>query len=133
MFAYDKPALLGNAVLAFLDFCIVEFFDAAALQANQMVVVARRLQFEYGLAGLEMVALEYPGLLELRENPVYRCEAHIQTFRHQSAIHVLGSKVAHRGVFEEFQDAQPGRGCLQPAGLQIVWTGSGQSERRVSR
>ena len=51
-----KAAFLGNTVLSLLDFSIDEFFNFAALQADQMIVVIAMIEFEYGLVAIEMMA-----------------------------------------------------------------------------
>src|SRR6266540_375062 len=56
--ANRKAAFRGDTHLALLDFGVVELFDAPALHAHQMVVMAALVQLENRLVGLEMVALE---------------------------------------------------------------------------
>jgi hypothetical protein len=44
-----EAALLGDLVLALLDLGVVELFDLAALQADQVVVVLPFVEFEHAL------------------------------------------------------------------------------------
>ena len=74
----SKPRSRATCVLALLDLRVVELLDAAALQADEVVVVAALVQLEHGLAGLEVVADEQPGLLELRQHAVDRGEADVE-------------------------------------------------------
>ena len=53
-----EAALAGDGVLALLDFRIVEFLDASAVDADQVVVVLAAVDFEHGLAGFEEMALK---------------------------------------------------------------------------
>src|SRR2546421_12173502 len=75
--ANRKAAFRGDTDLALLDLGGVELFDAPALNAHQMVVVAAFIELEHRLVGLEVVALEYTGLLELREEAADRSEAFV--------------------------------------------------------
>ena len=51
-----EAALAGDLRLPLLDLGIVELLDAAALQADQVIVVTALVQFEHRLAGFEMMA-----------------------------------------------------------------------------
>src|SRR6266571_436146 len=55
-----EAALLGHLGLAFLDVAVVELLDAAALQADQVVVMPALVELEHRLAGLEMLPREQP-------------------------------------------------------------------------
>ena len=50
MFPDNESAVLGDFALAFFDFRIVELFDAAALYAYQVIVMAFGVKFEHRLA-----------------------------------------------------------------------------------
>ena len=50
VFIQGKAALFGDACLSFLNFGIVEFLNAATLQADQMVVMPSLVKFENGFA-----------------------------------------------------------------------------------
>jgi len=65
VFLDGESAFGGDAVLPALDFRIVEFLDTPAVDADQMVVVTAAVDLEDGFAGLEEMALQQPGLLEL--------------------------------------------------------------------
>ena len=71
MLAHDEAAFLGDLDLALLDCGVEELFDPAALQADQVVVVLSFIQFEYRLAGFEMVALQQARLLELGQHAIH--------------------------------------------------------------
>jgi hypothetical protein len=53
-----EAAFESNLVLALLDFRIVKLFHAAAIQANQMVMMRAFIQLENRLSGLEMVTVQ---------------------------------------------------------------------------
>lgn len=56
VFTDFEAALAGNPYLPFFDLGVVEFLDAPALQAHEMVVMRPLIQLEYGFAGFEMMA-----------------------------------------------------------------------------
>src|SRR4029078_4444318 len=65
-----EAALLCDRALPLLDLGVVELFHPAALHADQVIVMAALAQFEDRLAGLEMLAREQAGVLELRDDAV---------------------------------------------------------------
>jgi outer membrane protein assembly factor BamE len=106
--------------LALLDVGVVELLDPAALQAQQVVVVAALVQLEYRFAGLEMLTGEETGLLELGEDAVDGGEADVDAFGKQRLVDVFGREVAHLAALEELEDLAPGQGGLEPAVLQAL-------------
>src|SRR6266702_808976 len=129
VFADRKPALLGHPDLALLDLGVVELLDAAALDANEVIMMAALVQLEDRLAGLEMVALENSRVLELGENPVHGGQADIQSLVHQYAVDVLRREMAHLALLEQLQDAQSRTGSLQADGFQVVNVGHRERTR----
>ena len=75
-----EAALARDRGLPLFDPRIVELLDAAALQADEMVVMVALVQLEHRLAGLEMVANQKTRLLELRQHAVNRGEADVEAF-----------------------------------------------------
>src|SRR6266850_8089211 len=86
MLSNRKPAFRGDPDLALLDFGVIELFDASALHAHEMIVMAALIQLEHRLSGLEMMALEDTRLLELREDAVDGREADVQSLVHEDPI-----------------------------------------------
>src|SRR5437879_5808990 len=127
--ANRKAAFGGDTDLALLDLGVVKLFDAPALHAHQMVVMAALVQLEHRLVGLEVVALQDAGLLELSEDAVDGGEAYVQSLSDESPIDVFGRQVAHLAVLEKLQDSQPRARGLQAAGFQVVHVGHGESPR----
>jgi len=99
-----EAALPRDRALPLLDFGIVEFLDASALQAHEVVVVATLAELEHRLAGLEMLAREQPRLLELGEHTVDGGEPDVDSFRDQRPVHILGGEVAHLAVLEQLEN-----------------------------
>ena len=112
--ADGETACLRNLFLAFFDLAVVELLDMAALQADQVVVMAAAVEFEHRLAGFEVVALEQPGLLELGQHPVDSGEPGVGAFLDQFFVDVLGGKVAYRAFFKQLENAQSRQGGLEP-------------------
>lgn len=83
MLADIEPPFLGNLDLALFNFRVVKFFNPGTLQANQVVVVSSLIELEHCLAAFKVVAGKQPGLLELREHPVYRRQTDIEPLAYQ--------------------------------------------------
>src|SRR5258708_35460204 len=90
MLANRKAAFRGDPDLALLDFGVVKLFDAPALHAHEMIVMAALVQLENRLVGLEMVALEDAGLVELGEEAVDRGQPDGQSLVDDDPIDVFG-------------------------------------------
>ena len=116
-----EPPLLGDPVLAFLDFAVEEFLDLAALQADQMIVVVAQVEFEHGLVAVEVVANQQPGLLELGQHAVDGGEADILAFVGKQAIHLLGSHVPLVALLEQIEDLQARQCGFETDALEIGW------------
>ena len=119
VFANGEAALPGNPGLSSFDLGIVEFLDTAAIDTDEMVVMLSVTQFEYRLAGFELVAFEQTGLLELGENAIDGGEADVQVFGEQQPVHVLGREMAHFRPFEQGKDVKARTGGFQPDVLEV--------------
>ncbi len=117
---YGKAAILGNFDLTFLDFGIVEFFNPAALQTYQMVMMSGARKLKNRFATFEMVALKQSRLFELRQYPVDGGETDILAFTNQCLVNVLCRKVPHRTALEQAQYSKTREGGLQTHGFEIV-------------
>ena len=53
-----KTSILGDFVLAFLNLCVVELFNFATLEANEVIVVAAFVEFKNGATALKMMPLQ---------------------------------------------------------------------------
>jgi len=120
MIADREAALLGNLVLPALDLGIEEFLDLAALHADQVVVVAALVEFEHGFAGFEVVPFEQPGLFELGQHTIDRCQADIHAVVHQRAVDVFCGQVALIRALKEVEDLEAGVGRLQADAFQVL-------------
>ncbi len=123
MLANREATFLGHAHLALFDFGVVELFDASALDAHEVVVVRALVQLEHRLAGLEMMALEDAGLLELGEDPVHGGETHVQSLGHEDPVDVFRREVAHLAALEKLENSKPRPRGLQAYGFQVVDVG----------
>lgn len=120
MLADRETALLGHPQLPLFDLGVVEFFDPAALNAHEVIMMAALVQFEYRLARFEVMALQDSGVFELSQDAVHGGESDIQTLIHEHAVDVFGREVPHLALLEQLQDAQSRTRCLQPYGFQVV-------------
>jgi hypothetical protein len=85
-----KPKALCDIALPLLDDLIVKFDDLAALQTDNMIVVATLIQFKDGLSSFEVVALDKTRQLELSQNPVDRGKANLLAGTQQVLVNILG-------------------------------------------
>jgi len=129
VFAYRETALFGNPVLALLYGSVVKLLDASALQADQVVVVVSFIQFENRFAGLEMVALQQAGLLELGQHAIHGGETNVHAVGQQVAVHVFGCYMTRRALrlefVEEVEDLEARKCRLETDALQVVGVGHG--------
>jgi hypothetical protein len=93
--------------LTFLDFRVIKFFDPAALQAHQVVMVRAAGEFKYGFAAFKVVALKQSGLLKLSEYPVDGGKTDVLAFIDQCSINVLRGEMAHGAALKQVQDSEP--------------------------
>ncbi len=123
-----EAALARDPYLPFFDLGVVEFLDAPALQAHEMVVMRTLIQLEYGFAGFEMMADQKTCLLELRQHAVDGGQTDIEPFRDQQPIDILGRQVSHLRRLEQIDDPKPRQRGFEAGVLEIV----GGTHRRVA-
>src|SRR5262249_30194622 len=99
-----EAAFLRDRLLAPFDFGIEELFDAAAVDAHEVIVMRAFIEFEDGLARFEIASRQQAGLLELREHAINRRETDIELFVEQASIHVFGGQMAHRAVLKNLKN-----------------------------
>ena len=95
-----EAALPGDLFLAAFDFRVVKFFNQAALQAYQVVVMMALVELEHRLAAFKVVAYQQPRRLELGQHAVDRCQADVHVIRKQDAVHVFRREVAYLAGLE---------------------------------
>ena len=118
-----EASCLGHGGLALLDLGVVEFLHLAAVQAHQVVVMLVLAQLVDRLAGLEVVAAQQAGLLELGEHAVHRGQTDVRMLGQQQAVDVLGRHVALLGLLEDLQDLQARQRGLEAGALEFVDVG----------
>ena len=117
---YGESLAARDFVLPRLDFGVEEFLDPPALQAHQVIVMAALVQFEYRLAGLEVLARQQSGLLELRQHPVNGGEADVDALADQRAVDVFGGEMADLARLEQLENLAPRQGGLEPDVLEAL-------------
>lgn len=128
VFDYREAPVLGYLELAFLDFRIVEFLDAAALQADQVVVVLAIVELEHGLARFEMMAFKQASVFELGEHPIDGGQANIDMLGKQLAINIFGSEMARIRLAEQVEDGHARHGCLEAYVFEFCGVGHGAGD-----
>jgi len=126
-----EAARRRHRALALLDLGVVELLDAAAVDADEVVVVLALVELEHRLAALEVAAREDPGLLELHQDAVDRRQADVGVLGEEDAKDVLGAHVALLRVLEDLEDLDARQRRLQAAVLELF--GVGHGGRRAGR
>jgi hypothetical protein len=111
---------LGDRTLPFLDARLHELFDAAAIQAHDVIVVLALVQFENGHAVLKMMASDEARGLKLGQHAIDRGKANILVLLKQAAVNVLSIEVPVRAAGQNVENAHPGHGGLQAGAAQII-------------
>lgn len=84
-----------------------------------MVVMRALVELEYRFPGFEMISMQQPGLLELREHAIHRCQSDIHILGQQDFIYILGTQMAHGTVLKDIEYLQARQGGFQAAGFQF--------------
>lgn len=74
---------LCNFILAFFDDVIAEFFDSAAFDTDDVIMVLAAIQLENRIASLEMMTFDQSCSLELGQDPIYRGQTDFLAFAEQ--------------------------------------------------
>jgi hypothetical protein len=121
MLCNREAALQRDALLAALDFVVIEFFDQTAIKAHQMIMVRAFIQFKHRLAGLEMIAVQQSGLFKLGEDAINGSESNVHVIRQQDLVDILGTEVAHAALVENIQNLDTWQRDFQAAGFDVRW------------
>lgn len=124
-----KATFLGDFLLPFFNFGVVELFHPAALQAHQMIVMLALVEFEHGLVAVEVVTHEQAGLFELSQYPVNRGQANVLTLVLKQLVDFLGCHVPFVALLEQVENLQSRQCGLETDVLQVA--GLAHSELRI--
>lgn len=114
VFGKGEAETFGDFFLTSFDQFVGELIDLAALDANDMVVMATAVEFKNGIATFEMMPVDQASGFELRQYTVHRRQTNLLTFSEQDFIELLRGQMAFILLFlEDFQNLQPGRSHLQ--------------------
>jgi hypothetical protein len=117
--------LLGDGMLATLDFLVEKLFDMTALQAEQMIVMAATVEFVNRLVIVEMMPNQNAGMLELGQDAIHRGEADIDAVSKQKTVNIIRRQVAPIGLLEQGENFQARTGNFQAQGLELISAGHG--------
>src|SRR5579863_7437001 len=95
---------LRDGRLALFYSGIHELFDAAAVQADDMIVMGTLVELEHRHPILEVVAGHEARGLELREHPVNGGKPDVLVRLEQRAVDVLGRQMPRRAALEDLED-----------------------------
>ena len=114
-----------------------ELLDTPAGQTDQMVVVRALVELEHRAPTFEVIACQQPGMLELRQHPIYRSQADVDVLGAQRLVDVLGAHVPHAtlggAALEYLEHLQPRHGRLEANVLQIGGSGGAVRHRAAAR
>lgn len=111
--------IFGHGMLTLFDFGIGEFNHLATRCANEVIVVIAIVQFENGLATIELAAHENTGLLELGKHTINRCQTDIDVFGDQCAIDVFRALMTLIGTPEDIKYLETGERGLEAHVLEF--------------
>ena len=114
-----EAMFFGDGALTAFNGLVVEFFDTAAFDADEMVMMVAGGFFEDGLAGVKVVSFDQPRLLKLDQGAIYGGETDVHVFIEQKLMHVLGRQMPFRGILEKLENSQPGGGDAESCGLEF--------------
>jgi hypothetical protein len=109
----------GDRLLPRFDVRVDEFIDAAAIGADQVVVVFAGIQFEARRTVFELVAYQDAGFDELHQHAVNSRHAEVVVFEHQAVDVFCGQVLVAAGV-EQLKDALARCCHLQAGGVDVA-------------
>lgn len=115
-----EAAFAGNEVLPALNFRVVEFLDATAINADQMVMVLAAVDLEDRLARFEEMALQQAGLFELGEHAIDGRQADIHVVVDEHPVDVFSGHVTLGAFFEKLKNLQARKGGFQAHVLETL-------------
>src|SRR5687768_8106941 len=111
---------LRDRLLSFLDGCIDELFDAAAVKTHDMVVMCPLVELEHRHSVFEMVTRDQAGRLELREHPINRRETDVLVGLDQAFVDAFGGHMTGRTPLENLEDLESRARHLESRLAQIL-------------
>ena len=103
----------GDLALQPLDLLVGELDHPPGLDAHHVIVVPTGLQLEHRVVAGEVVPRDETGLLELRQHPVNRGQAHVVPRLAQAAVDVFGAQVMGPALLQDLENPETGRRGLQ--------------------
>lgn len=116
VFVYAEATLARNFLLTLFYCRIIKFFDAAALQAHQMVMMTALIELKNGFAAFEMMAHEQTGGLKLCQHTINRRQTDIHLLGEQMPIDILRRQMAIGAFLEDIENLES-RKCRLEAGV----------------
>ena len=95
---------LCDIVLPLLNACVVKLFNAAAIQAHQVVMVLALVELIDEFATLKLTARQNAGLLKLHQYAVDSGQTNIGTLFQGETVNVLGTHMPLPAFLEKFQN-----------------------------
>lgn len=115
-----KALRFGHGRLALFDFRIVKLFNAAAIKADQMVVVRAFVELINRFTAFKIAACEQAGLFKLCEHTVDRRQADVGMLAQQNAVDIFCRHVPLCAALENLHDLQARQRGLQASVFEFV-------------
>jgi len=115
-----KAVRPGYFALPMLDGLVEELLDAAALVADDVIVVTPSIELEYRLVALEMQARNQSGRLKLGQHPVHGRQPDFLAGVEQITVDGLCGEVSRLRPLQDFQDLHAGQRDLETGFFQIL-------------
>jgi hypothetical protein len=105
----------GDLFLQHFDGFVLKFFYSATLGADHVVVMFAPVEFEYGVAAFEVVALNQACGFELGQYPVDGGQTDFLALGNEASVDLFGRKMAFSRFpsFEDFEDLDTRQGDLE--------------------
>lgn len=105
----------GDLFLQHFDGFVLKFLDPATLGADHVVVMLAPVEFEYGVAAFEVVALNQTRSFELGQHPVDGGQTDFLTLGNEASVDIFSRKMPFTrfSSFEDFEDLDTWQGDLE--------------------
>src|SRR5579885_1290780 len=120
MIGQIEAGSLDDVALPLLDHLVDELLDAAALQADDVVVMVTLVDLEHRLAALEVMAGHETRGLELRQHTIDGCESYVLPGIEQLLVDILRAHVPVRCALQDLENAEARQSRLQSRLFQLV-------------
>jgi hypothetical protein len=125
VFRQFEAMFFRDGMLATFNFFVEKLFHMAALQAQQVIVMAAAIEFVHRLIVVEVMPNQDASMLELGQHAVHRGQADIDAVSEEKSVYVIRREVASVSLLEQGEDFQARAGDFQAQSLELIGAGHG--------